>query len=79
MNFTMCYTFLCSPFLQIVVLTIGLSCNQSRASRNSQELFEGVEQERKWMNTPSRNVNTFHHPSVGNFGFQSVSYQLSHS
>ncbi|CAL5194354.1 unnamed protein product [Lathyrus oleraceus] len=37
-----------------------------------QELFEGVEQERKWMNTPSRNVNTFHHPSIGNFGFQSL-------
>ncbi|CAK8544178.1 unnamed protein product [Lathyrus sativus] len=37
-----------------------------------QELFEGVEQERKWRETTSRNVNTFHHPSIGNFGFESL-------
>ncbi|XP_058740739.1 E3 ubiquitin-protein ligase RHF2A-like [Vicia villosa] len=37
-----------------------------------QELFEGVEQERKWRETPSRNVDTFHHPSIGNSGFQSL-------
>ncbi|CAI8614959.1 unnamed protein product [Vicia faba] len=37
-----------------------------------QELFEGVEQERNWRDTPSRNVNTIHHQSIGNFGFQSL-------
>ncbi|KAL5060427.1 hypothetical protein RYX36_032031 [Vicia faba] len=37
-----------------------------------QELFEGVEQERNWRDTPSRNVNTIRHQSIGNFGFQSL-------
>lgn len=42
----------------------------------SQELFEAVEQERKWRVTPSRNTSIFHHPALGDFGLQHVSYQL---
>lgn len=36
----------------------------------SQELFEAVEQERKWRVTPSRNTSIFHHPALGDFGLQ---------
>lgn len=35
-----------------------------------QELFEAVEQERKWRVTPSRNIDVFHRPTLGGFGFQ---------
>ncbi|KEH24285.1 E3 ubiquitin-protein ligase RHF2A-like protein [Medicago truncatula] len=35
-----------------------------------QELFEAVEQERKWRVTPSRNIDIFHSPTLGGFGFQ---------
>ncbi|KAK7284753.1 hypothetical protein RJT34_19506 [Clitoria ternatea] len=36
----------------------------------SQELFEGVEQERKWRTTPSRNAAIFRHPTFGDFDLQ---------
>uniref|UniRef100_A0A2P2LVE3 RING-type E3 ubiquitin transferase n=2 Tax=Rhizophora mucronata TaxID=61149 RepID=A0A2P2LVE3_RHIMU len=38
----------------------------------SQELFEAVEQERKFRTAPSRNATIFHHPSLGDFELQHV-------
>lgn len=38
----------------------------------SQELFEAVEQERKWRVAPSRNAAIFHHNALGDFGLQQL-------
>lgn len=45
----------------------------SDAYIGSQELLEAVERERSFRNT-SRNATIFHHPTLGDFEFQHVSY-----
>ncbi|XP_057438950.1 E3 ubiquitin-protein ligase RHF2A-like isoform X2 [Lotus japonicus] len=47
--------------------------NISLKDPTSQELFEGVEHERRLRETPSRNAAIFHHPALGDFDLQHLS------